>query len=99
MTVKIGSVVAVLVAGLLLAAAACGTTDATRAPANGTQETPDVQATLTALAQRQSLAPRRLRRCLPRPEGQRLNSQQASARRPEPGISSTQDLIAGGWAW
>ena len=51
MTPNLGPLAGVVAAGLLLAAVACGTTESTRPSTTGTEPTPDVQATLTALAQ------------------------------------------------
>ena len=55
MTLKIGPITGLVAAGLLLAAMACGSNGGTGIPADEPQPTPDVQATLTALAQRAEL--------------------------------------------
>ena len=55
MTSKIGLIAGLIATGLLLAAVACGSNGGTDTPAGGAQPTPDVQATLEALAQRVEL--------------------------------------------
>ena len=55
MTPKIGPIAGLIATGLLLAAVACGSNGGTGTPVSELQPTPDVQATLTALAQRAEL--------------------------------------------
>ena len=55
MTPKIGQIAGLIATGLLLVTVACGSNGATRTTTGEPQATPDVQATLTALAQRAEL--------------------------------------------
>ena len=56
MTLKIGPIALLVATGLLVAAVACGSSGSTETPVGGQEPTLDVQATLTALAQRVEFA-------------------------------------------